>query len=147
LQNQEDCSFTVVALLPTLGSQLLEAMDVEKVTHQLREMSGKAARGDSPSPSSNESSVHITTTTTEVMAVAPPEDGNVSDSVSAAPPSSSGEVPNGDAPHKSEEADSAQVDSSSLPTVDISIVVDDTTTVNCFKGFSLMGSIELIVRM
>ncbi|KEI42393.1 uncharacterized protein L969DRAFT_91840 [Mixia osmundae IAM 14324] len=34
-QNQEDCSFTVLALLPTLGNQILESMDVESLTHTL----------------------------------------------------------------------------------------------------------------
>lgn len=40
-QNQEDCGFTVLALLPTLGTQILEAMDVEALTARLSSL-GKA---------------------------------------------------------------------------------------------------------
>ncbi|KDN45615.1 Peroxin-3-domain-containing protein [Tilletiaria anomala UBC 951] len=35
-QNQEDCTFTVLALLPTLGDQLFESMNVEDLTSQLQ---------------------------------------------------------------------------------------------------------------
>ncbi|KAL7408913.1 Peroxin-3 [Mrakia frigida] len=39
LQNQEDCTFTLLALLPTLSAQILEEMDVEDLTHQLQQLS------------------------------------------------------------------------------------------------------------
>ncbi|TKY87009.1 hypothetical protein EX895_003686 [Sporisorium graminicola] len=35
-QNQEDCTFTVLALLPTLGDQLFSKYDVEQLTESLR---------------------------------------------------------------------------------------------------------------
>lgn len=35
LQNQEDCSFTIMALLPTLSSQIFEALDVESISQAL----------------------------------------------------------------------------------------------------------------
>ncbi|PWN50283.1 hypothetical protein IE53DRAFT_387433 [Violaceomyces palustris] len=35
-QNQEDCTFTVLALLPTLGDQLFEKLDVEGLTKSLQ---------------------------------------------------------------------------------------------------------------
>lgn len=38
-QNQQDISFTVMALLPTLGTNILEGMDVEGVTHELQTQS------------------------------------------------------------------------------------------------------------
>ncbi|KAJ6264818.1 hypothetical protein Dda_0970 [Drechslerella dactyloides] len=41
-QNQEDCSFTVLALLPTATERILELLPVEQITHQLQEK--KAAR-------------------------------------------------------------------------------------------------------
>ncbi|EWC45066.1 hypothetical protein DRE_06205 [Drechslerella stenobrocha 248] len=41
-QNQEDCSFTVLALLPTATERILELLPVEQLTHQLQEK--KAAR-------------------------------------------------------------------------------------------------------
>lgn len=37
-QNQEDCAFTVLTLLPTLGNSILEAMDVERLTLELQSM-------------------------------------------------------------------------------------------------------------
>ena len=39
LQNQEDCTFTLLALLPTLSAQIMEEMDVEDLTHQLQQLS------------------------------------------------------------------------------------------------------------
>ena len=38
-QNQQDISFTVMALLPTLGTHILEGMDVEGVTQELQSYS------------------------------------------------------------------------------------------------------------
>ncbi|KAI9887779.1 MAG: peroxin [Watsoniomyces obsoletus] len=36
-QNQEDCTFTVLALLPTATENILEALPVEKITHELQQ--------------------------------------------------------------------------------------------------------------
>jgi peroxin-3 len=41
-QNQEDCTFTVLALLPTATERILEELPVEKFTHELQQK--KAAR-------------------------------------------------------------------------------------------------------
>jgi len=41
LQNQEDCNFTIMALLPTLSTQIFEEMDVESISHALREQNKK----------------------------------------------------------------------------------------------------------
>lgn len=41
LQNQEDCNFTIMALLPTLATQIFEEMDVESISHALREQNKK----------------------------------------------------------------------------------------------------------
>ncbi len=38
-QNQQDVSFTIMALLPTLGAHILEGMDVEGVTQELQAQS------------------------------------------------------------------------------------------------------------
>ena len=35
-QNQHDCNFTILALLPTLGNRVLEEMDVEKISYTLQ---------------------------------------------------------------------------------------------------------------
>ncbi|CAI6088731.1 hypothetical protein V2G26_013902 [Clonostachys chloroleuca] len=42
-QNQEDCTFTVLALLPTATTNILEAMDTEKITYEIQQM--KSAKG------------------------------------------------------------------------------------------------------
>ncbi|KAL1855690.1 hypothetical protein VTK73DRAFT_8529 [Phialemonium thermophilum] len=42
-QNQEDCTFTVLALLPTATTNILEAMNTEKITYEIQQMKGSAA--------------------------------------------------------------------------------------------------------
>ncbi|KAI4599948.1 peroxin [Pestalotiopsis sp. 9143b] len=39
-QNQEDCTFTVLALLPTATTNLLETMNTEKITLEIQQMKG-----------------------------------------------------------------------------------------------------------
>lgn len=41
LQNQEDCNFTIMALLPTLSTQIFAEMDVESISQALRAQSRK----------------------------------------------------------------------------------------------------------
>ncbi|ROW12812.1 hypothetical protein VMCG_00782 [Cytospora schulzeri] len=56
-QNQEDCTYTVLALLPTATTKILEAMDVERITLEIQQMKGgggatrsvKSGSGDSMS--------------------------------------------------------------------------------------------------
>ncbi|KAK6077827.1 peroxin 3 [Seiridium cupressi] len=44
-QNQEDCTFTVLALLPTATASIIEAMNTEKITLEIQQMKGvKSAR-------------------------------------------------------------------------------------------------------
>jgi peroxin-3 len=66
LQNQQDCTFTVLALLPTLGARILEEMDVETVTETLQ---GRSRSVAVPGPSN---------------ALAPPSQGSRDPSVSSA---------------------------------------------------------------
>ncbi|KAK3302475.1 Peroxin-3 [Chaetomium strumarium] len=42
-QNQEDCTFTVLALLPTATNNILEAMDTEKISLEIQQIKGSAA--------------------------------------------------------------------------------------------------------
>ena len=47
-QNQEDCTFTVLALLPTATTNILEVMNTEKITYEIQQMKGSAtAKGRS----------------------------------------------------------------------------------------------------
>ncbi|KAI1854783.1 hypothetical protein JX266_000901 [Neoarthrinium moseri] len=49
-QNQEDCTFTVLALLPTVTTNILEAMNTEKITLEIQQMkSVKTTRTGEPS--------------------------------------------------------------------------------------------------
>ncbi|SPO02831.1 related to PEX3 - peroxisomal assembly protein -peroxin [Cephalotrichum gorgonifer] len=48
-QNQEDCTFTVLALLPTATANVLEAMDTERITYEIQTMKPAKATGAPPS--------------------------------------------------------------------------------------------------
>ncbi|GJC80643.1 peroxisomal biogenesis factor 3 [Colletotrichum liriopes] len=54
-QNQEDCTFTVLALLPSATTNILEAMNTEKITYEIQKMKGQTKSlkaGESVSPPS-----------------------------------------------------------------------------------------------
>ncbi|KAJ0309218.1 hypothetical protein COL516b_003116 [Colletotrichum fioriniae] len=53
-QNQEDCTFTVLALLPSATTNILEAMNTEKITYEIQKMKGqtKSLKSGSGSPPS-----------------------------------------------------------------------------------------------
>ncbi|KFA70810.1 hypothetical protein S40288_09655 [Stachybotrys chartarum IBT 40288] len=57
-QNQEDCTFTVLALLPTATTSILEAMNTENITYEIQQMktssraAAKPAASDSTGPPS-----------------------------------------------------------------------------------------------
>ncbi|KAI9741888.1 MAG: peroxin [Cirrosporium novae-zelandiae] len=44
-QNQTDCTYTVLALLPTAAENILEALPVEQITHELQQKKAEKARG------------------------------------------------------------------------------------------------------
>jgi peroxin-3 len=45
-QNQEDCTFTVLALLPTATENILDSLQVESITHELQQhRAARLARG------------------------------------------------------------------------------------------------------
>lgn len=53
-QNQTDCTFTVLALLPTVTDNILEALPVEQLTHELQQKRAeKLARSGREPPSSD----------------------------------------------------------------------------------------------
>ena len=59
-QNQEDCTFTVLALLPTATDNIIEALPVETITHDLQQKKTErlGRNGGTPSePSSGPPSV------------------------------------------------------------------------------------------
>ncbi|ROW17507.1 hypothetical protein VPNG_00926 [Cytospora leucostoma] len=54
-QNQEDCTYTVLALLPTATAKILEAMDVERVTLEIQQMKGGSSASRSVKSGSGDS--------------------------------------------------------------------------------------------
>lgn len=56
-QNQEDVSYTIMALIPTLGEQILVELDVEGVTHELQTKSRAFRMPSHPLPPPSESSM------------------------------------------------------------------------------------------
>ena len=55
-QNQEDCTFTVLALLPTATANILDAMNTEKITLEIQQMKVTSKQQQQPPPRSTTSS-------------------------------------------------------------------------------------------
>ncbi|KAJ8125611.1 hypothetical protein O1611_g8027 [Lasiodiplodia mahajangana] len=64
-QNQEDCTFTVLALLPTATTNILEAMNTENITLEIQQMKGAARSTRSGESSAAPPSIADTTMTEE----------------------------------------------------------------------------------
>ncbi|KAL8371402.1 hypothetical protein RB595_001283 [Gaeumannomyces hyphopodioides] len=47
-QNQEDCTFTVLALLPTAATNIIEAMNTEQITYQIQQMKARPLASSAP---------------------------------------------------------------------------------------------------
>ena len=76
LQNQEDCNFTIMALLPTLSVQIFAEMDVESISHALREQNKKSIHPPRTTPSAasetrNVSESHLQPVSTSEMSETP----------------------------------------------------------------------------
>ncbi|KAI1805779.1 Peroxin-3 [Daldinia bambusicola] len=64
-QNQEDCTFTVLALLPTATTNILDTMNTERITLEIQQMKGSKARRNNPDSSGPPPSIADTTLTEE----------------------------------------------------------------------------------
>ncbi|ORY69936.1 Peroxin-3 family protein [Pseudomassariella vexata] len=64
-QNQEDCTFTVLALLPTATTNILEAMNTEKITLEIQQMKGAARSAKAGEHAATPPSIADTTLTEE----------------------------------------------------------------------------------
>lgn len=64
-QNQEDCTFTVLALLPTATTNLLETMNTEKITLEIQQLKGTTKGVRSGESSATPPSIADTTMTEE----------------------------------------------------------------------------------
>ncbi|KAI2626726.1 Peroxin-3 [Hypoxylon sp. NC1633] len=71
-QNQEDCTFTVLALLPTATANILEAMNTENITLEIQQMKGntKGLRGSGESSATPPSIADTTMTEEEGKSIA-----------------------------------------------------------------------------
>ncbi|KAI1772523.1 Peroxin-3 [Hypoxylon cercidicola] len=71
-QNQEDCTFTVLALLPTATTNILDTMDTEKITLEIQKMKGntKSLRGSGESSATPPSIADTTMTEEEGKSIA-----------------------------------------------------------------------------
>jgi peroxin-3 len=67
-QNQDDISYTIMALIPTLSKHILEEMDVESITRELQSMS-KSSRPLRQLPTQVEPSESSLTSSVEVVQV------------------------------------------------------------------------------
>ncbi|PFH60918.1 hypothetical protein XA68_10116 [Ophiocordyceps unilateralis] len=63
-QNQEDCTFTVLALLPTATANVLSVLNTEQITYEIQQMK-TSARGGAKSDSAAPPSIADTTLTEE----------------------------------------------------------------------------------
>lgn len=64
-QNQEDCTYTVLALLPTAATKILETLDVEKITLEIQQMKGGSGNGSLRSVKMDSMSLPETTGVTD----------------------------------------------------------------------------------
>ncbi|KAI0024644.1 Peroxin-3 [Xylariomycetidae sp. FL0641] len=64
-QNQEDCTFTVLALLPTATTNILETMNTEKITLEIQQMKGASKSSRNGESSATPPSIADTTMTEE----------------------------------------------------------------------------------
>ncbi|KAF4992047.1 hypothetical protein FDECE_13821 [Fusarium decemcellulare] len=64
-QNQEDCTFTVLALLPSATTAILEAMNTEQITYEIQQMKATKAIKNGASESITPPSIADTTLTEE----------------------------------------------------------------------------------
>jgi peroxin-3 len=101
-QNQEDCTFTVLALLPTATANILEAMNTEKITYEIQQMKGSATArtrsiGSTSPPSMSETNATDDDGRSIITVSAQSEGGMHTTQISVATPSSTA-VSEGGAP-------------------------------------------------
>ncbi|KAI1144584.1 Peroxin-3 [Hypoxylon sp. FL0543] len=94
-QNQEDCTFTVLALLPTATTNILETMNTEKITLEIQQMksSSKGLRNSGESSVTPPSIADTTMTEEEGKSIASmqSESGVHASQISLAPTSNAGD--------------------------------------------------------
>ncbi|WFD27376.1 peroxin [Malassezia nana] len=82
LQNQEDCSFTIMALLPTLSSQIFEAMDVESISQALLAQNRRHREAPAEAPPALPEAANNTTETATTETAPTPAPASSTESVS-----------------------------------------------------------------
>ncbi|KAH6636168.1 Peroxin-3 [Chaetomium tenue] len=92
-QNQEDCTFTILALLPTATTNIIEALDTEKITYEIQQMKGSATArtrsiGSTSPPSMSETNATDDDGRSIITVSAQSEGGMHTTQISVATPSS-----------------------------------------------------------
>ncbi|KAL2188326.1 Peroxin-3 [Thermothelomyces heterothallicus CBS 203.75] len=97
-QNQEDCTFTVLALLPTATANILKAMDTEQITYEIQQIKGSTAArtrsiGSTSPPSMSEANAADDDGRSIITVSAQSEAGLQTTQISVATPSSAAAPP------------------------------------------------------
>lgn len=95
-QNQEDCTFTVLALLPTATTNILDAMNTEQITYEIQQMKGstksvKSGSGDSVTGPPSIADTTLTEEEGKSMAASMQSESGVHASQIATPSSAAGD--------------------------------------------------------
>ncbi|KAL2200956.1 Peroxin-3 [Corynascus similis CBS 632.67] len=106
-QNQEDCTFTVLALLPTATANILNAMNTEQITYEIQQIKGSATArarsiGSTSPPSMSEANVTDDDGRSIITVSAQSEAGVQTTPISATTPSNAA-VPEGQTTNASPE--------------------------------------------
>ncbi|KAI1412910.1 Peroxin-3 [Hypoxylon sp. FL1857] len=139
-QNQEDCTFTVLALLPTATTNILETMNTEKITLEIQQMksSSKALRSSGESSVTPPSIADTTMTEEEGKSIASlqSESGVHASQISLAPTSNAGDGASQDA---------SQVAQRSRKTK--RQLWDDLTISSITRAFTLIYTLALLTML
>lgn len=139
-QNQEDCTFTVLALLPTATTNILETMNTEKITLEIQQMksSSKSLRNSGESSVTPPSIADTTMTEEEGKSIVSmqSESGVHASQISLAPTSNTGDGAS---------ADASQIAQKSRKTK--RQLWDDLTISSITRAFTLIYTLALLTML
>ncbi|KAI0901936.1 Peroxin-3 [Annulohypoxylon nitens] len=135
-QNQEDCTFTVLALLPTATSNILETMNTEKITLEIQQMKSKNLRNSGETSATPPSIADTTMTEDESKSMVSLESGVHASQLSLPPMSATG--------------DSSQDGSQAPPRINRKTkrqLWDDLTISSITRAFTLIYTLALLTML
>ncbi|KAI5863262.1 Peroxin-3 [Durotheca rogersii] len=146
-QNQEDCTFTVLALLPTATTNILETMNTEKITLEIQQMKGgtKNLRGSGESSGAPPSIADTNMTEEEGKSTASLQsESGVHASQMTLPPASS---PADGAPSQTQEGGSDAGQAAPKPKKTKRQLWDDLTISSITRSFTLLYTLALLTML